>query len=414
MRGLLLAALLGLLVRLAVIALVPSLHFANDPADYLRLGAALAHGGNFGTSHLAPAGGPTALRPPLFPMALASGFWVFGNHIIPLRIGQALLGAVTVLLVGLLGRRLFGPRVGTVGAVLAAVCPSLVLASTSFMSESLFLPLLLASVLTALVARDTSRAWPWVVGCGVLLALAGLTRPIGLLVLLPCLVLIGLRRSGVLVLVSLVVLLPWEVRTARLLHAVPPLTTQGGFLLAGTYNATADHDAQHPAQWRPYVVDPDLVAAVRAHPDAGEAETEQVLRDGAVSYAADHPGYPFRVVYWNLRRMLLLVPLSETRATIRGEYGYGGAAALAEALGLVALVACGVWGVVRRRTRDLLGSAPWAVWATPLLLVLATAPVQGFPRFRAPADPFLILMAAVALAGRVTPAEGSLSQVSRR
>jgi hypothetical protein len=39
--------------------------------------------------------------------------------------------------------------------------------------------------------------------------------------------------------------------------------------------------------------------------------------------------------------------------------------------------------------------APWALWMCPLLVYLTTVGLEGTTRYRSPADPFLILPAAI-------------------
>jgi hypothetical protein len=41
---------------------------------------------------------------------------------------------------------------------------------------------------------------------------------------------------------------------------------------------------------------------------------------------------------------------------------------------------------------------PWPLWAAPALIVLASAPIIGEPRFRSPLDPLVAALAAVTLA----------------
>ena len=91
--------LVALAVRVVVV-LVTHRSFAliNDAADYNRLAISLAGGHGFGVSHVAPGGGPTALRPPAFPLLLAAVYLVFGSHVVAARLLGALLGAVSAVL----------------------------------------------------------------------------------------------------------------------------------------------------------------------------------------------------------------------------------------------------------------------------------------------------------------------------
>jgi len=40
---------------------------------------------------------------------------------------------------------------------------------------------------------------------------------------------------------------------------------------------------------------------------------------------------------------------------------------------------------------------PLFLWLVPILMILAAAPIAGLPRYRLPADPFLLILAAIGL-----------------
>ena len=107
---------------------------------------------------MAPGGGPTALRPPAFPLLLGGVYFVVGVHITAARLAAAVLGAVAAVLVAVLINQLSGDlRRSMVGGVLAAVYPPMVIASTSVMSEGLFVPLSLGVMAAALAHRRDGR-----------------------------------------------------------------------------------------------------------------------------------------------------------------------------------------------------------------------------------------------------------------
>src|SRR5665213_2611910 len=92
----------AVLVRVAWLVANGHLALANDPADYQRLAVSLAGGHGFGTTVVAPGGGPTAFRPPLWPVFLAGLYWLVGGHLLVARAVEVVLGVVTA------GRR-WGP-----------------------------------------------------------------------------------------------------------------------------------------------------------------------------------------------------------------------------------------------------------------------------------------------------------------
>lgn len=126
-----------------------------------------------------------------------------------------------------------------------------------------------------------------------------------------------------------------------------------------------------------------------------EPQLDKELRAAAMRYAADHPAYVGKVVYWNTVRMLDLGGLDwsrHTAATISVAPDWADAGV--GCFWLFALLA--VAGVFRLRRR---GVPPY-VAAIPLLLYLSVVfMVFETPRYRTGIDPFIVLLAAVALVG---------------
>src|SRR4051794_8073601 len=135
---------------------------------------------------------PTAAHPPLYPTVLAGVSLLGGDGLLAQRAFGALFGAVTIVLVALIGRRVSGSeRVGLAAAAIAALYPLFVAADGAPMSESLYGMLIAGCLLTALHLRD-HRTIRNAATLGALIALAALTRSEALL-LLP---LIGLPLTG--------------------------------------------------------------------------------------------------------------------------------------------------------------------------------------------------------------------------
>src|SRR3989338_8584817 len=80
----------------------------GDAAEYDRLAMGLVRGEGF----VSPQGSPTSARPPLYPFLLAALYGVFGHSYHAVVVVQAFLGAMTCVLIGLIGVRLFSVPVG--------------------------------------------------------------------------------------------------------------------------------------------------------------------------------------------------------------------------------------------------------------------------------------------------------------
>jgi 4-amino-4-deoxy-L-arabinose transferase-like glycosyltransferase len=105
--GVLLLAALGL--RVGEVLRTSDYRPVNDARAYLRLARQIDHSGDYASKQADAGGadGPTAYFPPAYPYLLAAVNAVDGHSgggagaVTPARISQALLGTVTVALVGL-------------------------------------------------------------------------------------------------------------------------------------------------------------------------------------------------------------------------------------------------------------------------------------------------------------------------
>ena len=132
--GLFLAALL---VRAAFVVLEPPAHKVGDEGMWKAMGRELASP----EVAFSPLRSRLITHPPLYPYMIGGLLAVFG-HGDAIKWAQALLGALLVPAVGLLGGAAYGRRVGLLAAAFAAFDPALVWQSTHLWSEVLFLALL--------------------------------------------------------------------------------------------------------------------------------------------------------------------------------------------------------------------------------------------------------------------------------
>ena len=399
-------AVIGFVVRARTVMATRHLVLGSDPGDYDRLGRLLAAGKGFGTSVLSPSGGPTAFRPPLYPLFLGAVYKVTGDSIVAARLVQAVLGAASVALVWFIARTLFGRRTAYVAAALAAVYPPLVLATVALMSESIFIPLMLVAVLAALYARDGGpHATRWAVVAGAAAGLGMLARP-NSVAMLPALVVlvlawtrhewqrgVALRRAGAVLAAVVVVIVPWEIRNVAVLHTFVPISDIDGYNVAGVYNSEAAR-SPYPTtyQFRP----PSGVTALA--PLFGDRSLDEVslgakLRTAGIDFLRDNPTAPVRAEAWNTFRMLELTGLNQS-AQVAAESGYGRRTA---ALGMVSfwiMAALALGAIVTQRFRR----TPIAFWCMPVLLWGGTALFLGDARLRAPVEPFVVLSASLLVA----------------
>jgi 4-amino-4-deoxy-L-arabinose transferase-like glycosyltransferase len=394
---------LALVLRVAQVAATRDWQPVSDPADYVRHAASIAHGHGMADSFL-PGGGPSALRPPAYPYFLGGVFALSGDSYTGGRLASALLGVVSVALIGVIALLLWTRAAAVVAMAIAAVYPSLVLLSGTLLSESLGLPLVLALLALVLAYRDEPRP-RWVAPlAGLLFGLALLDRPALAAFGVPLVVgLWGrpwrspatLRAPARALAVAVLAVVPWTIRNAAEFDAFVPISTQSGFLVGGTYNATSDHDPVNPGAYRPASFDPAL-RPILADKSLDENQVSKKLSTAGRDYAKDHPGYVPRVFWWNgLRLVGAERPWPNAKATYQFQ-GIGSGYAKLALVAWYVLAIAAVAGLALGAGRG----APWWLWVVPLLLFVSVIAISSDLRYRVPIEPFLIWPAAVALTGR--------------
>ena len=240
-RLLIAVVLVGLAIRVAWVLWVsrePQGLFL-DPTRYLGYARQIAHGHGMVEGLT---GDPTAYYPPGYPYFLGIITWLSSPFTdapwLAAGFVQAVLGAASIGLAAFVTKRLAGPLAALVAAVVYAFYPNLIFHTGALLGETLYNFLFLA-FLAALLSRPWSVEFSrWrILGCGVLLGLAVLVRPISLAVI-PVVILawllarkdyqVTLRWSLVLLLGVAVCVIPWTIRNEVRLHALVPISTNTG------------------------------------------------------------------------------------------------------------------------------------------------------------------------------------------
>jgi len=212
------ALVMRLPVVLAVLAEPGRAIISSDCQQYLGLARNLLAHGVFSLSD-GPPFVPEIIRTPGYPVFLLSILsWCDGDCLVSIVALQALLGALIAPGVMLLGTRLIGERAGRLAGLLYAIAPTPAIMGGFAQTETLFSALLIAGTLVLVARRHIWAA----VASGVILGIAVLTRPIGLLAL-PLFATYPLldrhfreiwRRSAALLAGAALIVLPWMARNA--------------------------------------------------------------------------------------------------------------------------------------------------------------------------------------------------------
>ncbi len=135
--------------------------------------------------------GPTAYFPPAFPyflgvVDLIDGHAAGGKTAVPPeRVAQAVIGTVSVGLLGLVALEAFGGGPALAALAIGAAYPVFVELSGTLVAENLLLVFELAAIWTALRARRARHPYLWIAATGVLTGLATLTHENAALFALP-------------------------------------------------------------------------------------------------------------------------------------------------------------------------------------------------------------------------------------
>ena len=393
--GLIVAAMVGLGVRVAFAVSQGSDRSFYDAAFYSGEATALAEGRGFVDPPLYTYGktpGPAAEHPPLTALVLAPVAAVFPDSDLSMRLTFALLGSLGVVLIGLLGAAVGTKRTGLIAAAIAAVYPFLWMNDGVLMAESLAMVFTTSALLVTyrMLARPT---WPKAIALGAICGLAALARA-ELLLLAPLLAVgIAIASSGparrrcalgtVAVAMAFALVTPWVAFNLSRFREPVLMTTDGDVnLLASTCDETFYGPRLGSSDWR---------CLVRTTDPTDNSTAAAEYRSIAIKYLRAHSGRYGVVVLARLGRNWSFFGLGQSLIPFEGRPRWATALGLVFYYPMLLLSVGGAVILARRRVR-------WWPFLVPPLIVCATATVSwGQPRYRAIAEPCLVVLGAVAI-----------------
>jgi 4-amino-4-deoxy-L-arabinose transferase-like glycosyltransferase len=265
----------------------------NDSVFYLQAANSLAHGKGY-----APFGFPTAEWPPGYSALLAPLFKVFGYHEFYAQVLNAILGALTVTLLYLLARRLFGRPAAIASSAALAVLPGPILWADVVVAET-FYTFLLVGVLLLFAVLPKGRWWvPLVLGLAI--GLTTLVRGEALLLVPAAAMLLWVSLRGprrpvrwvasvaALVVVFGLTLLPWALRNTAQMGQFVPLSTNSSTTLYSGHNPRANGAQSYAG--------PEIEAQIKTSGSQRELDEAKLLRSDAVHYARTHPSRELQLI----------------------------------------------------------------------------------------------------------------------
>lgn len=227
--------LAALILRLSSSLLIQQQPIVHDAAQYNVIAKNIIEGKGFSydATHL------TSSRSPIYPYFLSVIYKIFGYNYVYAKIAQAVIGAITCLIVYLIAKNIYNSFIGLWAALTACVYPSLIGYSSLLYSETLAGFLVALSILTFIFALKKDKPLLFVFS-GACFGLLSLCYP--KFMLLP--VVLGtsycflnkfriksLKSFAWLILTVALVIAPWTVRNFKVFGKIIPISTGFGTTL---------------------------------------------------------------------------------------------------------------------------------------------------------------------------------------
>jgi 4-amino-4-deoxy-L-arabinose transferase-like glycosyltransferase len=360
-------------------------------------------------------------RAPGYPILIAAWHKLFAGKpsIVSVRMLNAILGASTVVAIGILATLLFDRRVGVCAALLASIYPGGIVMSILILSEGPFCLVMILQLLAfyyvmcdSRVSKDNSIRWRASVLTGVAAAMAVLIRPSWLL-FTPLLLAVALLcssqrkklcRQGILIMLAFCVTMsPWWIRNYRVVgHFVPTTLQVGASLYDGLHeNATGGSDMSFVLGfYRAQNID-DAELAI-APTDSYEFRLNNRIRNAALDWAGANPTQVLALAGNKFVRLWRPLASDKAEASVALRWGM--------AMGYVGVVALALYGLIlliRRRKSNQIDGSPSTQAPVLVAVLLSISPAIYFTalhmvfvssiRYRQPAVLVLTLLAGLGL-----------------
>ena len=240
--------------------------------------------------YTAVANQPTSFQEPLYPIVLAIMYKLFGpGNYVAAYLLQAVLGAVTVLIIFRVTEYVFGLRPAILAACLASLYPPLLFFGRLLMTDTLFILLLMSTVLLTLLSTKRTPGLSDII-TGLFVGFGALTRSV-MVAVLGVLILFHawltwqrkasvnnlIARTFLLIGFALLVITPWMIRNYRVHDTFIPISTKLG------YNLYFYNYPSNDYRFNDRVVPFPNVSKLQ------EPEREKLLRTMGLHFIRSHP-----------------------------------------------------------------------------------------------------------------------------
>ena len=336
---------------------------------------------------------PTSFRAPGFPLVLAAIYSSVGENYRVVYAALCFLGAVTCIFSYLLACELLSEKWARIASLLCVFYIPHIYFATVFASENVFAALLPAA-LWCFVRYFKTQKINMLLGAGLILGLATLTRPFALLIVPMWLVLlflesrarIRLRIFAIFMLLAgfLVVTVPWSIRNYYAFHRFVAVATNGGSTFYGSNNDRVLSEPYYYGNWIPTTELP--------HRDVIDATPDEVTRD-KVEWSLGLSWVSAHFLSMPLLSSFKLIRLWLPRVDTENKHYF-----LAELLGYTPIAVLFFLGAIRTIREKAFRIAEFTGIHSIILATIITALIfYGSARFRDANAAIIVVYAAVGL-----------------
>ncbi|MEW6481476.1 MAG: glycosyltransferase family 39 protein [bacterium] len=218
---------IGLLLRLSFVFFYIQPYVTDDAKQYDEIALSISQNKGFCLE-----GVPTARREPIYPLFLSTIYFIFGHSYLAVRILQAIIGALTLVIIYLIGKRIFGFYCGVLAGLYCAIYPFFIGHIGLLYTEIFFTFLLAISTYSLIEAWEKEKIKNYIYS-GIFFGISTLTR--GITILFPFFLffifLIFKKRIINLLIFSLafaMVIIPWTIRNYIRFNVFLPIRWGGG------------------------------------------------------------------------------------------------------------------------------------------------------------------------------------------
>ena len=360
-----------------------------DSEAYISIANSLASGQGY---KLNADNGFAEYRAPFYPFLLAVVYKFFGNNDLIIQSLQCLLGAVICWLVYAIGKYLFNSIVGLLASIITAIDPFLVYIAGILLTEQLFIFFLVLAIYLLIRSKE-NLGYTWILGSGIILGLAVLTRPTALIFIPFCGLYILMQwefqwkkrliMTATLMVFIFLTICPWTIRNYVKYRELIIISTAAGlnFYLGNNSLAKAsDYDATFAAK-------PDDLESLLSSASTPKAK-ENVYTRYTINWIKNNPGRFISLYFQKFVNFWRVTPDHVTNIYKSVWVAFLSAAIL---ILLYLLAILGIWK--SRHFWRCLIILYFILLSFPLGLSLFVTS----PRFRIPLDPILILFSAYTL-----------------